>query len=494
MNAARNELLDNAEHEKLQCLRRESADPRGDGVTAYRTRSERARHGKAARRDLPLAALAQHDSTATRDPVGLLERQAGDRVAELVPIRYGRMAASAFSFYRGAAAVMTDDLSHTPATGLRTQLCGDAHLSNFGLFATPERRLAFDVDDFDETYPGPFEWDVKRLAASLAIAAAANGFTGKQCNRVVRACAAEYRETMTGQAQRGNLAVWYSRIDAAAELEALRTQLDSAQRKRTRSALQKARRRDSIQALSKLTRVVDGTRRIVSDPPLIVPIEELYTETDGESLYRDLHQRLDAYTRTLQRDRRLLIEQYRLVQFARKVVGVGSVGTRTWIALLLGADDGDPLFLQVKEASRSVLADYVEGPPFTTEGERVVTGQQLMQSASDIFLGWTRNPGPDGVERDFYIRQLRDGKGSAVIETMAPDFMTLYGRLCGRVLAFAHARSGDRIAIAAYLGTGTEFDYALTEFAATYAEQNDRDHAELTKAIDRHRITAHTGI
>ncbi|MCQ4120611.1 DUF2252 domain-containing protein [Rhodococcus tibetensis] len=460
---------------------------------AHPSRAERTQRGMDARGATPVAALAEHVAADRGDPVDLLERQAADRVPDLVPLRYGRMAATAFTFYRGAAAIMADDLSRAPTTGLRTQLCGDAHLSNFGIFATPERKLAFGVNDFDETHPGPFEWDVKRLVASLAVAANENGFSAKKRRKITRACAAEYRETMTRQALLGNLAVWYSHIEPTAELTELRDELDSAEKKRARTVLEKARRRDSVQALSKLTTVVDGKRRIISTPPLIVPIEELYEGEDLASLYRDTQRRLDTYAQTLQKDRRLLYDQFHLVQIARKVVGVGSVGTRTWIVLMLGADDSDPLFLQVKEAKPSVLSAYVESPSFATEGERVVYGQRLMQAASDIFLGWERGPDLEGVEHDFYVRQLRDGKGSALIESQTPTVMTLYGRMCARALAYAHARAGDRIAIASYLGEDDEFDHAMAEFADTYAEQNTRDHAALLDAIDRRRVAATTG-
>ncbi|MFC9834474.1 DUF2252 domain-containing protein [Rhodococcus sp. NPDC127530] len=464
-----------------------------DEQVAHPSRAERAQRGAAARRDTPPAALAEHGVADRRDPVGLLAKQATERVAELVPIRYGRMSATAFAFYRGAAAIMADDLSHSPTTGLRTQLCGDAHLSNFGIFATPERRLAFDINDFDETHRGPFEWDVKRLVASLAIAAQENEFSAKKRRKITHACVAEYRETIARQAQLGNLAVWYSHIEPTAELVELRDELDKSQTKRARTALEKAWRRDSVQALSKLTAVVDGERRIISNPPLLVPVEELYAGEDLESLYRDLRHRLDVYAQSLRWDQRVLYDQFRMVQIARKVVGVGSVGTRTWIILMLGADDDDPLFLQVKEAGPSVLSRYVDGPSFATEGERVVSGQRLMQAASDIFLGWERGAGPDGVERDFYVRQLRDGKGSAVVESQTPSTMMLYGRLCARVLAYAHARAGDRIAIAAYLGDDTEFEHAIAEFAETYAEQNTADHAALLEAVAGGRIVAATG-
>ncbi|OLL20062.1 MULTISPECIES: DUF2252 domain-containing protein [unclassified Rhodococcus (in: high G+C Gram-positive bacteria)] len=467
---------------------------RSERVVEHPTREERAERGRAARSGTPLSALAEFDTSRRPDPLDLLERQATSRVPELVPVRYGRMAETPFSFYRGAALVMADDLSRGPTTTVLTQLCGDAHMSNFGIFATPERKLTFDINDFDETYPGPFEWDVKRLVTSLVIAARDNTFTGKQQARIARACAAEYRETIARQAERGNLAVWYSHIEPSTELTELRDELDSSMKKRLRKTLEKSRHRDSVQALSKLTEVVDGRRRIISTPPLIVPIEEVFAAADLEQLYQELHQRLRDYRSTLQWDRRVLLEQFEFVQAARKVVGVGSVGTRAWIFLLRGTGDDDPLFLQAKEAQRSVLSYYVDGPTFANEGERVVNGQRLMQAASDIFLGWQQGPGPDGVRRDFYLRQLRDGKGSAVVEAMTPTGMTLYGRLCGRVLAYGHARSGDRIAIAEYLGSGTEFDDAITAFAIAYAEQNTRDHAALLGAISEGRITARRGI
>ncbi len=389
---------------------------------------------------------------------------------------------------------MADDLSRTPNSGLHTQLCGDAHLSNFGIFATPERKLAFDVNDFDETYPGPFEWDVKRLVASLAVAGLQNGYRGKHIKRITRACAAEYRETMLLQAERGNLAVWYSHIEPTTELTELRNELDATMRKRTRKIIEKSKTHDSVQALSKLTEVVNGERRIIHNPPLIVPIEEALAVGDTAALYEELHQRMRSYRSTLQWDRRVLLEAFEFVQAARKVVGVGSVGTRCFIFLLRGAGDGDPLFLQAKEAQKSVLSGYVEGPTFQNEGERVVNGQRLMQATSDIFLGWEQGPGVDGIRRDFYLRQLRDGKGSAAVEVMSPTGMTLYGRLCGRTLAYAHARSGDRVAIAAYLGEDTEFDESMMAFAKTYAERNVKDHALLVDAIDLGRITARRGL
>lgn len=459
------------------------------------TFDERVERGRAARRSTPLEVLAELDMCGQRDPITLLEKQAHSRIPQLVPIRHGRMASGPFAFYRGAALVMADDLSRSPHSGLYTQQCGDAHLSNFGIFATPERRLAFDLNDFDETYPGPFEWDVKRLVASLAVAARENEFTGKQRKRITRACAAEYRETMLAQAERGNLAVWYSHIEPTAELEELRDQLDSSEKKRTRKLIEKSRHRDSVQALAKLTEVVDGERKIVSIPPLIVPIEQVFADADADQIYDELRQRIREYRDTLRWDHRVLQDQFEFVQAARKVVGVGSVGTRAWILMFRGRDGDDPLFLQAKEAQQSVLAGYTDGPTFANEGERVVGGQRLMQAASDIFLGWQQGPGAvDGVQRDFYLRQLRDGKGSAVVEAMTPTGMTMYGRLCGRTLAYAHARSGDRIAIAAYLGSGPEFDEAVAAFAEAYAKQNLRDHTGLLAAIEQGRIKARTGI
>ncbi|AQA25763.1 hypothetical protein BTZ20_3824 [Rhodococcus sp. MTM3W5.2] len=460
------------------------------GAVGRPTRAASFEHGEKVRRRIPFGVIAEHGPTADRDAVGLLESQASTRVQELLPIRYGRMADSPFAFYRGAALVMAHDLAHAPTTGLYTQLCGDAHLSNFGLFATPERELAFDLNDFDETYPGPFEWDLKRLVASLAVAGRDNGFTGKQRKRIARACAAEYRETMTYQANRGELAVCYAHIDATAQLDELRDVLDSSTRKRVQKTIRKSWGRDSMQALSKLTTMHNGQPRIVSAPPLIAPLEEILSDTEAAQINRELVQRLREYRDTLEPARRVLFDRFEYVQTARKVVGVGSVGTRAWIILLVGPG-GDPLFLQAKEAGPSVLSGYLEGPSYPNQGERVVAGQRVIQAASDILLGWQQGPDVNGTVRDYYVRQLRDGKGSAVIETMSADLMALYGRLCARVVAFAHARAGDRFAIAGYLGSDDDFDKALTEFAETYADQNARDHAALLEAIADGRITAH---
>ncbi|MEV6325804.1 DUF2252 domain-containing protein [Nocardia sp. NPDC051787] len=465
------------------------AQPDDTDASDKSTGAGRVENGKSGWRRAPSGVLAEFEPSADRDPLGLLEAQAATRIPELVPVRYARMGTAPFAFYRGAAVVMAEDLSHAPTTGLITQLCGDAHLSNFGVFATPERNLAFDLNDFDETYPGPFEWDVKRLVASLAIVGRDNNHSGKQRRKYIRACAAEYREIMNRQSACGELAVWYSHIDAVTRFDELREVLDPPTRKRIKKTIDKSWSRDSVQALSKLTTVVDGQPRITSTPPLIIPIEEIFTSADAEQLNRALIQRLGHYRDTLQPDRRVLFDRFEYVQAARKVVGVSSVGTRAWIVLLRGPGN-DPLFLQVKEAQPSVLAKHLDGPSFTTQGERVVAGQRLMQAASDIFLGWQQGAGEDGVVRDFYVRQLRDSKGSADIQTMSPELMTRYGRLCACALAHAHARAGDRFAIAGYLDADDDFEEAMFAFAESYADQNARDHAALRKAIGDGTITA----
>ena len=458
------------------------------------SRAERKQRGKEARRTTPVEALAEHNSTG-RDPIDLLETQAATRVRELIPLRYGRMSASAFAFYRGSALVMADDLSRSPRTDLRTQLCGDAHMSNFGMYATPERKLVFDINDFDETYPGPFEWDVKRLVASLAVAAAGNDFSTKQRRRITQACAREYRETMARQARAGNLAVYYTHVDTGTGFDGLYKRGDSAMKKRINAALKKAKTRDSLQALSKLTELVDGKRRIISTPPLVVPLEELVSGDKLAAVNEELRSRLRLYRETLAWDRRLLLDQFDMIEVARKVVGVGSVGTLAWIVLMEGVDNGDPLFLQVKQAQPSVLKAYVDGPSIEHEGQRVVHGQRLLQATSDIFLGYQKNLETDLAPRDFYyVRQLRDGKGSVVVEEQPPEGMLLYGQLCGRVLAYAHARSGDRVAIAGYIGSSSRFEEALTEFSESYLKQTLLDHSKLVKAIADNRITAQADV
>jgi uncharacterized protein (DUF2252 family) len=465
-------------------------------AVAHASVAERVARGRAARAHAPRSSHGGFAPASGRaDPIDVLERQAQTRVPELAPIRYGRMLLSPFAFYRGAAAIMAADLAPTPRSGLTAQCCGDAHLSNFGVFASPERRLVFDLNDFDETLPGPWEWDVKRLAASMLIAARENGFAARQQDRIVRDTVEAYRDAMARFAGMGNLEVWYAHLDIDAALAELGPQLTPKMVKRTEKNLAKARTRDSMSAFSKLTRIVDGEARILADPPLIVPIDDLQTGSAREQLLAVLHDELDSYRQSLPYERRALLERFRLADFARKVVGVGSVGTRAWIALLLGRDERDPLFLQLKEAEPSVLEEHLGASSLPNHGERVVAGQRLMQAYSDIFLGWVHVVSPiDGKERDFYGRQLRDWKGSAEIERMAPSGMAHYGRLCGWTLARAHARSGDRIAIAAYLGKSAAFDRAIVAFARDYAEQNERDHRALATAVGSGRIVAEQGL
>ena len=458
--------------------------------------AERVARGKAARAEVPRASHAVLAPSPTRaDPVDLLERQGKSRVPELVPIRYGRMLVSPFTFYRGAAMIMANDLAGTPRSGLTVQCCGDAHLSNFGVFASPERRLVFDVNDFDETLPGPWEWDVKRLAASMLIAARDNGFKAKDQDRVVLDTVARYRTAMAEFASMKQLDVWYSHLDIDSVVKEFASQFKPKVVKRADKQLAKARTKDSMTAFSKLTEVVDGKPRIVDQSPLIVPARQLASGDEFERLWSLLHRVLRGYRETLEFDRRVLLENFELTDLAHKVVGVGSVGTRAWIALMLGRDGQDPLFLQVKEADASVLEEFLGPSEFSNHGERVVVGQRLMQATSDIFLGWLHvDAGLDGKPRDFYGRQLKDWKGSAEIEQMVPESMAAYGKLCGWTLARAHARSGDRIAIAAYLGNGDSFDRALVEFSQAYADQNERDYQELASAVKSGRITAQTGL
>ena len=459
--------------------------------------AERVAVGKAARAQTPRSSQAVFDPPATRpDPVALLESQAASRVPELVPIRYGRMLESPFTFYRGAALVMASDLASTPTSGIQVQACGDAHLSNFGAFGSPERSLVFDINDFDETNPGPWEWDVKRLSASLEIAGRSRGFSTKERRAVVQESAKAYRKTMAGFAAMRNLDVWYSRFDIASHMTALERGFDKATIKKAHKTLAKARTRDSMQALAKFTEVVDGRRQIVSQPPVIVRVDDLVAGGvyEGLDVEEEVRKIIAGFRSSLQSDRRRLLEQFDYVDLARKVVGVGSVGTRAWMVLFLGRDGEDPLFLQVKEAQDSVLEGFVGRSEYENAGERVVAGQRLMQSASDIFLGWDRVKGNDSVERDFYIRQLRDWKGSAEVDSMTPAMLKEYGTMCAWTLAKAHARSGDRIAIAAYLGKSDVFDRAIVEFSTAYADQNERDFDALKTAADTSRITATYGV
>ncbi len=448
-------------------------------AASYQQRHER---GRALRRVVPRGGYAEWAPTPDRpDPVDLLEAQAKDRIPELVPIRYARMMASPFAFMRGSAIVMAQDLAGTPKSGIHAQLCGDAHLSNFGAYASPERALLFDLNDFDETLPGPWEWDLKRLAASFAVAGRDNGFDAADCREAAQASVASYRQRMAEFSEMGELEVWYSRVSEE-EVRGLLTDARTGKKteKKLSKNVRKARGRDSLQALSKLTTVVDGRRTIIDDPPLLVRIPE------GEEVRVQVYAILESYKRTLQDDRRHLLDRYRFVDAARKVVGVGSVGTRAYVVLLEGRDENDPLFLQVKEAGASVLEGYVKSNTYEHQGHRVVAGQRLMQAASDIFLGWFR--GTSG--RDFYWRQLKDMKGSAVVETMSPDELVIYAGLCGWALARAHARSGDRVQIAAYLGKSERFDGAIADFAESYADQTERDHAALCAAVKSGRIAA----
>jgi uncharacterized protein (DUF2252 family) len=459
------------------------------------TVADRSALGKAARAKVSRSSHGEWAPASDRpDPVALMEAQEASRVPELLPLRHGRMAASPFAFYRGAANVLAADLSTVPHSGLRVQLCGDAHLANFGGFASPERSLVFDLNDFDETLPGPFEWDVKRLAASLEVAARDRGFSRKVRTRIVTDSVRSYRNAMRSFASMQNLDVWYSRLS----LEDLRARLGVLGRdalRRFQRNVDKAQTKDRLRAESKLTRVVDGEPRFVSDPPLLVPVEELFADSVVHDLEATIHHALRAYRRTLPDDRRHLVESYRFVQLARKVVGVGSVGTRCWVALMVGLDNADPLFLQVKEAEASVLEPYLGKSGFANHGQRVVQGQRLVQAAGDIFLGWERVAvGDDGKPHDHYFRQLWDWKASADIDTMTPPMLGVYGQMCGWTLARAHARSGDRVAIAAYLGGSSTFDQAIARFARLYAQQNDLDHQALTNAIATGRMSAETEI
>jgi uncharacterized protein (DUF2252 family) len=457
-------------------------------TTTRLTPAERAERGKQARARVPRARHAEIDHTAGRpDMVGLLEEQALSRVPDLVPVRYGRMLVSPFTYYRGAALPMASDLAATPVSGLTVQACGDAHLSNFGIFGTPERNLVFDINDFDETLPGPWEWDVKRLAASLEIAGRDNGFTAKQRRTVVLAAVRKYRETMRTFSAMSNLDVFYARADVDQLRAQLKSQLTGRQRRSWDKGAARARTTDSMRAMRKLTRISGDEPKIVADPPLIVPLDDLADDDlDVEPLISGL---VGRYRRTLDTDRRHLLRQYEISDIARKVVGVGSVGTRCWIVLLFGRDGTDPLFLQVKEAQQSVLEPYAKASRHSSDGQRVVAGQRMMQAAGDALLGWIcTDEGLDGERRSFYVRQLRDWKMSVDVAAMVPDGMRLYAEMCGWTLARAHARSGDRIAIAAYLGGADAFDRAVADFATAYAELNERDYQALADAAATGRI------
>jgi len=466
---------------------------------AHLTVEQRIARGQTARSTVPRSAHRTWVPSPTRpDPVALLEEQATSRVADLVPIRYGRMLVSPFTFYRGAALIMAADLATTPDTGITVQLCGDAHLSNFGVFGSPERRMLFDINDFDETLPGPWEWDIKRMAASFEIMGRHRGFDAAERRKAVVAGVAEYRERMREAAGLGTLAAWYDQLDATVLMNLVRAErranrLDKKEAKSAELRVSQAYARDSARVLAKRADKVGGELRIVADPPVIVPIEDLPRTEEWDEPTPLIKALLAQYRDTLGRQGHP-IEEFSYIHAARKVVGVGSVGTRCYILLLMGRDHNDPLFLQVKEAQASVLERFVGPSTFQHHGERIVAGQRLMQAATDIFLGWQRINGLDGVTRDYYVRQFHDWKGGAEVELLLPPGAAFYARLCGATLARAHARWGDRIAIAAYLGKGDAFDQAIADFSATYADQNERDYHAFAAAVEAGRITAVTGV
>ena len=465
---------------------------------AHPSIDERREKGKEARERAPLSAHSGWKPAADRpDPVALLEAQNAAREPDLVPVRHGRMMVSPFTFYRGAAKIMAADLAGTPTAGLRVQLCGDAHLSNFGVFASPERNLLFDLNDFDETLPGPFEYDVKRMAASFTIAARNNGFSSQDAETATMRSVNAYRKSMQEFAEMRTMDVWHARLSVDEIMQAAKSVAKSKsaikEKKGAEKAIAKARTRDSLQALSKLGEMVDGRYRIVSQPPIVVPMRELssYYSVSPDEIEQAIHDQFRGYRATLQDDRRHLLERFEVVDVARKVVGVGSVGTRAFIVLLQGRDEQDPLFLQVKEATASVLEDHLPRSSYKQHGERVVQGQRLMQAASDIYLGWAKGTQAD---RYFYWRQLRDMKGSSDVEAMQSDALTLYARLCGWTLARAHARSGDPIAIAKYLGKGDAFDRSLTDFSTRYADQNELDYQAFLSAAKGGKIPVVEGV
>jgi uncharacterized protein (DUF2252 family) len=481
---------------------RQQTQPAPQGPAAHLNEDESKAKGKTARSHVPRASQAVFEPAPGRpDPVSLLESQAKTRVPELVPIRYGRMLVSPFTFFRGAALIMASDLSTTPRSGLTAQVCGDAHLSNFGIFGSPERNLVFDCNDFDETLPGPWEWDVKRLAASIVIAARERGFSKTVRAEAVLSLGQVYRQAMRQMAAMTNLEVWYSHVDVDTGVELLKAETLRRKSKDVQHIAETADRivakalaKDSMKAVDKLCTVVDGQHRIISDPPLVVPVQELFPSMQSDLMLEKFHEVLRKYRATLPTDRKHLLEQFRFVEMARKVVGVGSVGTRAWILLLEGPRPGDVLFLQAKEAEASVLERFTKKSAYNNHGARVVAGQRVMQASSDIFLGWQRSDGIDGVPRDYYVRQLQDWKGSVDIESAIPAGMQVYGDLCGHTLARAHARSGDRMAIASYLGNSGEFEKALVRFAETYADQNERDYEVFARACKKGRLQAEKGI
>jgi uncharacterized protein (DUF2252 family) len=467
---------------------------------SHLTVQERKARGLAARKDAPRSSHGRWEPAPDRpDPVALLEEQAESRVPQMVPVRYGRMLVSPFTFYRGAALIMATDLAPTPRSGVTVQLCGDAHLSNFGLFGSPERRMLFDINDFDETLPGPWEWDVKRLAASFEIMGRDRGFAPADRRAIVMAGVAEYRDRMRQAAGMGTLDAWYDHFEAGMLLKLVRREVrvkrvSKAEARATEQMVAKAQTRDSTRVLARRADEIDGELRIVADPPLIIPVEDLVTPgSEWEDPAPLIKKLLSSYRRTLGQHHHP-IEEFRYVHVAYKMVGVGSVGTRCYIMLLVGRDYNDPLFLQIKEAQASVLERFLGKSTYPHHGQRVVSGQRLMQAATDIFLGWQRIKGLDGVTRDYYVRQFQDWKGSADTDTMLVPGATLYSRMCAATLARAHARWGDRIAIASYLGQGDAFDRAIADFSAVYADQNERDYAAFATAVTSGRLTARTGL
>jgi uncharacterized protein (DUF2252 family) len=464
------------------------------------TVDQRVARGRAARVEAPRSAHGRWAPAPDRpDPVTLLEEQAATRVPLLVPIRYGRMLISPFAFYRGAALIMASDLADTPVSGVTVQVCGDAHLSNFGLFGTPERRMIFDINDFDETLPGPWEWDVKRLAASFEIMGRDRGFSPADRREVVMAGVAEYRDRMRQAAGMGTLDAWYDHLEAGMLLKLVRQevrvkQVTKAEAQAFERDVAKAQTRDNTRVFIKRAAEVDGEPRIVADWPLIIPIEDVIpVGSEWEDPVPLIKKLLAAYRRTLGAQHHPL-EEYRYAHTAYKMVGVGSVGTRCYIHLLLGRDHNDPLFLQAKEAQESVLERFVGKSTYPHHGQRVVMGQRLMQAATDIFLGWVRVTGPDGVARDYYVRQFQDWKGSADVDNMLVPGATIYARICGATLARAHARWGDRVAIASYLGKGDAFDRAIADFSAAYADQNEKDYEAFAAAVKSGRLAARSGV
>jgi len=459
------------------------------------TPAERAEFGRQARSRVPRSSHGAWGPAADRtDPLEILALQGVTRIPELVPIRHGRMAASAFAFYRGAAAVMAADLAAGDPTGLEVQLCGDAHLSNFGGFASPEREFIFDVNDFDETLPGPFEWDLKRLAASLEIAARSRNFDDATRRAVVAGGSCSYRQAMRSLAGLRDLEIWYTHLDATVIAARWGDQASGKLIQSFQRRVAKAQSKDHLAALAKLTHEVDGKLRFIDNPPLMVPAESLFTDIHSSRTVGNLYEALSQYRSTLSGDRQRLLEKYEFTDLARKVVGVGSVGSRCWVALFVGRDNGDPLFLQIKEAEAAAGEPFLGASEYLHHGQRVVEGQRLMQGASDIFLGWDSFRGEDGVTRTFYLRQLWDWKFSVDVDTMTPEALGIYAEICGWTLARAHARSGDPIAMAAYLGAGDRFDRAMADFAAAYADQNQRDYDVFTAAIASGSVEAVTGV